>query len=71
MKAVVIEKYGGIDVLEIKDIPMPVVGDHDLLIEVYAASVNPVDWKIREGYLKDMIPYKFPVSTGLGCCRNS
>ena len=64
MKAVVIEKYGGVDVLEIKDIPMPVVGEHDLLIEVYASSVNPVDWKIREGYLKDMIPYKFPLVLG-------
>ena len=64
MKAVVIEKYGGADVLEVKDIPMPVVGDHDLLIEVYAASVNPVDWKIREGYLKDMSPYKFPLVLG-------
>jgi len=64
MKAVVIDKYGGADVLEIKDIPMPVAGDHDLLIEVYAASVNPVDWKIREGYLKEMIPYKFPLVLG-------
>jgi alcohol dehydrogenase len=44
MQAVVIEKYGGVDVLEIKDIPMPIVGAHDLLIEVHAASVNPVDY---------------------------
>ena len=64
MKAVTIEKYGGPDVLEIKDIPMPIVGDHDLLIEVYAASVNPVDWKVREGYLKEMVPYKFPLVLG-------
>ncbi len=64
MKAVVIEKYGGIDVLEIKDMPMPVVGEHDLLIEVYAASVNPVDWKIREGHLKERVPYKFPLILG-------
>ncbi|MFZ2197857.1 MAG: NADP-dependent oxidoreductase, partial [Thermodesulfovibrionales bacterium] len=64
MKAVVIEKYGGADVLEIKDIPLPVVEDQDLLIEVHAASVNPVDWKIREGYFKEMIPYKFPLVLG-------
>ena len=64
MKAVVIEKYGSADVLEIKDIPRPAFEEHDLLIEVYAASVNPVDWKIREGYLKDMSPYKFPLVLG-------
>lgn len=64
MKAVVIEKYGGADVLEIRDIPMPVVEEHDLLIEVYASSVNPVDWKIREGYLKERIQYKFPLVLG-------
>ena len=64
MRAVVIEKYGGVDVLEIKDIPMPIVGEHDLLIEVYAASVNPVDWKVREGYLKELVPHKFPLVLG-------
>jgi NADPH:quinone reductase-like Zn-dependent oxidoreductase len=64
MKAVVIETYGGVDVLQLKDMPVPVVGDRDLLIEVYAASVNPVDWKVREGYLKEMIPHKFPLILG-------
>lgn len=64
MKAAVIERYGGADVLEIRDMPMPVVGDHDLLIEVYAASVNPVDWKVREGYLKERVHHKFPLIPG-------
>jgi len=64
MKAVVIETYGDIDVLQLKDMPVPELGDRDLLIEVHAASVNPVDWKVREGYLKELILHKFPLILG-------
>lgn len=64
MKAVYIESYGGEDQLKYGDLPNPVVGPNDVLIRAYAASVNPVDWKIREGYLKEFLPYEFPLVLG-------
>ncbi|WP_174614422.1 NADP-dependent oxidoreductase [Virgibacillus ihumii] len=65
MKAVIIEGYGGKEQLQYTDRNMPVLKDNDVLIEIEATSVNPVDWKIREGYLKEKIPYDFPVTLGL------
>jgi NADPH:quinone reductase-like Zn-dependent oxidoreductase len=52
MKAAQINKYGGKEVVEVnKNAPKPTVTQGNLLIEVYAAGINPVDWKIREGYI--------------------
>lgn len=64
MKAVRIHAYGGIDVLKYEDAPMPTVAANDVLIRVVASSVNPVDWKLREGHLKEMISYDFPLILG-------
>lgn len=64
MKAVRIHEYGNENVLKYEDAPIPEIQDDEVLIKIHAASVNPVDWKIREGYLKEMIPYKFPLTLG-------
>ncbi len=64
MKAVRIHKYGNSGELIFEDAPMPMVGANDLLIKVVATSVNPVDWKIREGHLKEMVSYSMPVILG-------
>lgn len=64
MKAVVIDKYGGRDELKLRDMPMPQMGDKDLLVEVHAASVNPVDWKVREGYLGETLRFDMPLILG-------
>jgi len=64
MKAIVFDHYGGPEVLELRDMPRPVVRPSDVLIEVHAASVNPVDWKIRSGLLKEMVRYDFPLIPG-------
>jgi NADPH:quinone reductase-like Zn-dependent oxidoreductase len=64
MKAAYIEEYGGSDQFKIGELPMPEIGVKDVLIEVHAASINPVDWKIRQGYLKTMIPYQMPLVLG-------
>jgi NADPH:quinone reductase-like Zn-dependent oxidoreductase len=64
VKAVYIEGYGGREQLKYGDLPMPAVGDSDVLIEVHAAGVNPVDWKIREGYLRQRLSYTFPLILG-------
>lgn len=65
MKAVIIENYGGVDQLKYTEVAKPTLKDNDVLIEIVATSVNPVDWKIREGYLKGMLEYNFPVILGL------
>lgn len=64
MKAVRIHAYGNADMLQYEEAPIPDVAPDDVLVRVVAASVNPVDWKIREGYLKQMIPYQFPLTLG-------
>ncbi|TFJ91688.1 MULTISPECIES: NADP-dependent oxidoreductase [Lentibacillus] len=65
MKAVIIENYGSIDELKYTEVDEPKLKDNDVLIEIAATSVNPVDWKIREGYLKGMLDYNFPLTLGL------
>lgn len=64
MKAVRIHAYGDAGVLRYEDAPMPDVAPDDVLVRVVAASVNPVDWKIREGFLQQMLPHKFPLTLG-------
>jgi NADPH:quinone reductase-like Zn-dependent oxidoreductase len=64
MKACIIDEFGGRERLRIADIPKPEVGSDEVLIRVRAAGVNPVDWKIREGYLKDLFPHEFPLIPG-------
>ena len=64
MKAARIHEYGGPDALRVEDCPVPAAADDEVLIRVVAAAVNPVDWKIREGYLREMIPHTFPLTLG-------
>lgn len=64
MKAVRIHSYGGPDVLVYEDAPRPSIADDEILVRVHAAAINPVDWKIREGYLKQMIAHQLPVILG-------
>lgn len=64
MKAVQIHAYGGPEVLQYEDAPKPAPGPDELLIRVLAAGVNPVDWKIRQGKLREFIHYDFPLILG-------
>ncbi|HEY2235811.1 MAG TPA: NADP-dependent oxidoreductase [Candidatus Angelobacter sp.] len=65
MKAVIAEQYGGVEVLELShDLPVPRVGPNGVLVKVHAASVNPVDWKLRKGLLDPVMPVMFPVIWG-------
>jgi NADPH:quinone reductase-like Zn-dependent oxidoreductase len=65
MKALVATRYGGPEALDIIERPEPEVGTRDVLIAVKAASLNPLDFKIREGKLKLVMPLKLPIV--LGC----
>jgi NADPH:quinone reductase-like Zn-dependent oxidoreductase len=64
MKAVRIHAYGGPEVLRYEDAPVPEPREGDVLVRVHAAGVNPVDWKVRQGYLASMIAYPLPLIPG-------
>lgn len=64
MKAVRIHAYGGPEVLVYEEAPRPGCNADDVLIEVHAAGVNPVDWKIREGHFQEMLPRSLPFIPG-------
>ena len=64
MKAIVIDGYGRIDWLRPGERPDPVPGPGEILINVRAASVNPVDWKIRKGELRLVLWLRFPYIPG-------
>jgi len=64
MRAITYSRYGGADVLELTEQPTPKVGPDTVLVRVRAASVNPVDWKVRQGYLDQIMDVDFPVVPG-------
>ena len=64
MKAVRIHAYGGPEVLTYEDVSVPAIAEDDVLIRVHAAAINPVDWKVREGYLQGFIDYDLPLTLG-------
>lgn len=64
MKAITIEKYGKNVPLVMTEQPVPHVGEHDVLVEIHAASLNPIDYKIKEGKEKLLLSYKFPLILG-------
>lgn len=64
MKAVRIHAYGGLEVLHYEDVSMPKLNPDDVLIRVRAAAINPVDWKIREGYLQSALKHTLPLVLG-------
>jgi len=64
MKAVRIHEYGGPEVLRYEDAPVPGIAADEVLIEVRCAAVNPVDYKIRQGLLKEKLAHKLPLVLG-------
>lgn len=64
MKAVRIHEYGGPEVLKYEDAPRPLPAAGEVLIRVYATSVNPVDNAIRQGMFKERMKYKMPLIPG-------
>ena len=64
MKAIRIHDFGGPEVLELEEAPTPHPGKDEVLVKVYATSVNPVDWKIREGLGMEKFPSNLPLIPG-------
>ncbi|WP_430598051.1 NADP-dependent oxidoreductase [Enterococcus sp. AZ177] len=64
MKAVVINQYGSKDELIEQEVTLPELTENQVLVKEYATSINPIDWKLREGYLKQMFDWPFPIILG-------
>lgn len=64
MKAIIFEKFGPSSVLKTAELPNPQVAAGEVLVKIAYASVNPVDWKIREGYLQALLPHRLPITPG-------
>jgi NADPH:quinone reductase-like Zn-dependent oxidoreductase len=66
MKAIQIKKYGGNDVVEVNETASaPSLSSGKILVNIKVSGVNPVDWKIREGYMQQIMPLQFPSTLGL------
>ncbi|SHN27565.1 NADP-dependent oxidoreductase [Gracilibacillus kekensis] len=64
MKAIVIEQYGGKEQLKMQELEKPTPGENQVVVKLHATSINPIDWKLREGYLQEMLPFEFPIVLG-------
>lgn len=65
MRAIQVHSYGDADQLKLELIPRPEPQEGEVLVQVYAAGVNPIDWKLRQGLRKDMIQMQFPYIPGM------
>ena len=63
-KAVQFDSYGGVDVLEVRNVPRPVPGAGEVLVEVKAAGINISEAAIRAGAVRDLFPATFPSGQG-------
>src|ERR1700712_3050879 len=64
MKAVQLDSYGDIDVLQVRDVPRPVPGEAEVLVSVKAAGINPGEAAIRQGAMHERFPATFPSGQG-------
>jgi NADPH:quinone reductase-like Zn-dependent oxidoreductase len=65
MQAIRVHRYGGPEQLKLEQQPRPVPQEGEVLLRVHAAGVNPIDWKTRQGFMKDFFPMTFPYIPGI------
>lgn len=65
MKKIIYAKFGGPEVLQVADYPIPTIEATNVLIKIKAVSLNPLDWKIRNGDMKLMSGSNFPKGIGI------
>jgi NADPH:quinone reductase-like Zn-dependent oxidoreductase len=68
MKAVRIHAYGHSDQILVEDVSQPAPAPDEVLVRIRDAGVNPVDWKIREGFMANVAPRTFPFTLGQDLC---
>src|SRR5438477_12870434 len=64
MKVFIVDRYGSNDGVRAGEMPNPELRDDDVLVQIQAASINPLDLKIRDGKLKLILPYRLPFILG-------
>lgn len=64
MRAVLLTGYGGVDKLELREVPEPVPGPGEIKVRVAASSVNPIDFKLRSGAYRQRSPLELPAILG-------
>jgi NADPH:quinone reductase-like Zn-dependent oxidoreductase len=64
MKAIVLHEYGPASILKYEDVEDPKPAEGEVLVRVCATSINPADWMVRSGAIKDLIPVEFPYIPG-------
>lgn len=64
-RAILIRAYGGPDAAQVGEIATPVAGPGQVLVRVRAAGINAIDWKVREGYVRDAFPLQLPAVLGI------
>jgi NADPH:quinone reductase-like Zn-dependent oxidoreductase len=67
MKAIRIHHYGPASELTLEDVALPHYTGNDVLIRVAASGVNPIDWKIRSGFMAQAMPFPMPLTPGWEC----
>ncbi|MES9696418.1 NADP-dependent oxidoreductase [Bacillus sp. JJ927] len=63
MKAMIIDKYGKVP-MRMAEVPTPEINEYEVLAEIHAASINPIDFKIRDGKVKMLLKYEIPLILG-------
>ena len=64
MKAIVVPVYGGAEVLQYQDVPIPAIQSNEILVQVYCAGVSPFDLHVRDGWYKESSHYSLPIILG-------
>lgn len=64
MKAFIINKYSKTEKLQLSEVAEPLIKDNEVLVEIYASSINQLDTKLKSGEFKLILPYKFPLTLG-------
>jgi len=64
MRALRIDAHGGAEVMRLVDLPVPQPGAGEVLVKVAAASINPIDWKMRNGEMRAIFPFPLPRTLG-------
>jgi NADPH:quinone reductase-like Zn-dependent oxidoreductase len=65
VRALLLTEYGGSETINISAVEKPVAGPGQVLVRVHAAGVNGLDWKVREGYVRDAFPLQLPTILGI------
>ncbi len=65
MRKISYDRFGGPEVLALREVPVPAPGKGEILVRVHAAGINPIDWKMHTGALKILSGWQLPQGLGM------